>query len=1434
MPPKQDKDGEEEEKEEVKGRFEFMGSSVPFLRSLMGGGHADPSAAEPEEEAKPQGRSLGGGGDTTADDMRARRLAALGGRPKPAAAAESPPPTQPQGETAPTKRERGEEDVAREQRLRRLAQTSTPTPAPAPAAAPAPPPARKEVPVVRREASNIAPLGYLVRFLLQVQPPGGDEDFAAPASLAAVFLGENREDEYRECGEKVLWARIDSGSPGPTDVKTLLDQSMRFSSAFPGQRPSLPLHLFGRLAGGKLAKDQFAQETLKQEIAVMYAFVDDQVVKPFADMLRAEGPAADELVKSFFSSSAPCGDLQATDAFVDRLVRALGEDAQRGMQRCVRDLFRIPTTDPRILLEHLRRITRNEFARKELGSLLTTESNMAQRWEGSRVQQQSTLRTLLQMPAEADTQALLQGIKNYPLVPPQEVSGAFSASRRSIMSVQQGMADILKEALLKKGEEGRNTVLKWFHAILGVASVRTDFSKRNLMRQKATSVANEYALNLAGLIVELALPVCQNEWGKKVESAYTASMNAIEAHPQWAVEATFGGAPLPASERQAGNFGFSTSIFAAAVQAMHVCVNPALREMRWMEEDYRRAQSMAAQHGPGAMQDPRLMKMVMACDSLRLLLLNPDLVHKLTQVAATQIRIALRDSTTVPVFFAADAIDWAHFVCRHAPDLLEGAKGADVILRSAVELSFATAGREPLIDARVVSLLAAVCLDHRQHRVKLADAWDSSQWSGHQPITALRSTLFGDPQALAALPTLLFRTYAAGGEGAGFDIDKDDHIQSARSDALGLFVSLIVQPHFRDALVAGLQREEEDTSGTESGGVFAHFVHAVVTEGTHCLDDALNRLIEVKDLEKARKDKATWDALPERERRQKTLHIEQQEMSARGFMHSAVRALNVIQMVLNPTRADPPPATPPAAIGGGAVMRSIAHMCRNFMAQLNGRRGEELRDLPDPKRFDYDRLGILQSLTQTVALLADTAAFPRAFALSDDYERWVISATIGELRRTAVGGGGLLGRLEKFAEMCHALNPQDDCPPVPPAALWAPPEGKVVTFDEKVFTEQMEDYVVGEVNISGGGDYGGFSFRDAVTAAQGGVGKEMMKKVKSDRKLMKGFPQAPQAAIFGCLDESRLDAMRIVISGPEGTPYAFGLFVFDVHLPANYPHCPPQCKLRTTGGGTVRFNPNLYESGKVCLSLLGTWHGDGEETKWSAEKSSIYQVAVSIQSMILVPDPYMNEPGNEAHRGTPEGEKWSNDYNEGLRLATLRHAILGNIESPPEGCRDLIHNYYRLLTPAVLSTAAQWTAESSPARKNAFTKVLAQLVETLQKLGQEGAAEAAGAVPPLFETQCAKWADPPPAAKPTARRGHRNAAPQGDPWQQLQAQMQSFLQQGAGGQQGAAGGAPGQPQQQQQQAGQAVDADMLAAMQAAGEDAALQQAIAMSLMGGGN
>jgi len=44
----------------------------------------------------------------------------------------------------------------------------------------------------------------------------------------------------------------------------------------------------------------------------------------------------------------------------------------------------------------------------------------------------------------------------------------------------------------------------------------------------------------------------------------------------------------------------------------------------------------------------------------------------------------------------------------------------------------------------------------------------------------------------------------------------------------------------------------------------------------------------------------------------------------------------------------------------------------------------------------------------------------------------------------------------------------------------------------------------------------------------------------------------------------------------------------------------------------------------------------------------MWQVLVSIQSLILVPEPYFNEPGYEQEIGTEAGEKHSAEYNLGV------------------------------------------------------------------------------------------------------------------------------------------------------------------------------------------
>ena len=87
------------------------------------------------------------------------------------------------------------------------------------------------------------------------------------------------------------------------------------------------------------------------------------------------------------------------------------------------------------------------------------------------------------------------------------------------------------------------------------------------------------------------------------------------------------------------------------------------------------------------------------------------------------------------------------------------------------------------------------------------------------------------------------------------------------------------------------------------------------------------------------------------------------------------------------------------------------------------------------------------------------------------------------------------------------------------------------------------------------------------------------------------LPVDKHSAIYCRALESDLSRLRVMLTGPLDTPYAAGCFLFDIELP-NYPSAAPKVKLITTGGGRVRFNPNLYNCGKVCLSLLGTWQGE--------------------------------------------------------------------------------------------------------------------------------------------------------------------------------------------------------------------------------------------------
>ena len=202
-------------------------------------------------------------------------------------------------------------------------------------------------------------------------------------------------------------------------------------------------------------------------------------------------------------------------------------------------------------------------------------------------------------------------------------------------------------------------------------------------------------------------------------------------------------------------------------------------------------------------------------------------------------------------------------------------------------------------------------------------------------------------------------------------------------------------------------------------------------------------------------------------------------------------------------------------------------------------------------------------------------------------------------------------------------------------------------------------------------------------------GARMVRLAQEIADLSSSLPIDSYNAIFVRSHLERLDVMKSIIAGAEGTPYANGLFEYHVFLPSDYPNSPPKCNLETTGNGDVRFNPNLYSCGKVCLSLLGTWRGSASEN-WDPKISNLLQLFLSIQAVVMSEEVYFNEPGYEGEAGTEEGEKKNEGYSNIVRLCNIKYAMIKKIKTPIQGFEEVIHRHFYLKRDVIMKECKKW------------------------------------------------------------------------------------------------------------------------------------------------
>ena len=98
----------------------------------------------------------------------------------------------------------------------------------------------------------------------------------------------------------------------------------------------------------------------------------------------------------------------------------------------------------------------------------------------------------------------------------------------------------------------------------------------------------------------------------------------------------------------------------------------------------------------------------------------------------------------------------------------------------------------------------------------------------------------------------------------------------------------------------------------------------------------------------------------------------------------------------------------------------------------------------------------------------------------------------------------------------------------------------------------------------------------------------------------------------GPVDERDMYKWQAVITGPEGSPYAGGVFFLNVNFPPDYPFKPAKFTFTTKV-----YHPNIDRNGGICLDIL--------QSQWSPALT-VSKVLLSISSLLT--DPNAGDPLN--------------------------------------------------------------------------------------------------------------------------------------------------------------------------------------------------------------
>ncbi|KNC48426.1 ubiquitin carrier protein [Thecamonas trahens ATCC 50062] len=184
-----------------------------------------------------------------------------------------------------------------------------------------------------------------------------------------------------------------------------------------------------------------------------------------------------------------------------------------------------------------------------------------------------------------------------------------------------------------------------------------------------------------------------------------------------------------------------------------------------------------------------------------------------------------------------------------------------------------------------------------------------------------------------------------------------------------------------------------------------------------------------------------------------------------------------------------------------------------------------------------------------------------------------------------------------------------------------------------------------------------------------GVGA--MKRLLREYKELSRSP--PDGIAAAPVSDSNVFQWKVAMVGPEGSDYEGAFLTAVLDFPHNYPLAPP-----TMTFTTPVWHPNVYPSGKVCISILheGT-DASGYESateRWSPIQS-VLSIVLSVLSMLA-------DPNDESPANVDAAVEWRDNR------PAFRARVKAHIEASLGLSPELLRRYPASIAASASSTSS--------------------------------------------------------------------------------------------------------------------------------------------------